>query len=115
MNTFQPVPNDAQFCCDSARDLASIYDQREARTVDCGCPNGAGKHQLDRDANPQGISVLAIARDLSMDHVDRDYTELRTHLIALRQNDGLDTTFEWAQELNLREWIHTQRTMFAAA
>lgn len=77
--------------------------------------NTTSRHRLDRDLNPQGLSVLAIARDLSMDHVDRDYTELRTRLIALRQNDGLDTTFEWAQELNLREWIHTQRTMFAAA
>ncbi len=73
------------------------------------------RHRLDRDTNPQGISVLAIARDLSMDHVDRDYTELRTRLIAMRQNDGHDTTFEWAQELNLRDWIHTQRTTFTAA
>lgn len=77
--------------------------------------NTTSQHRLNRDTNPQGISVLAVARDLSMDHVDRDYTELRTHLIALRQNDGQDTTFEWAQELNLREWINTQRNMFTAA
>lgn len=77
--------------------------------------NTTSRHRLDRDLNPRAVSVLALARDLSMDHVDRDYTELRTRLIALRQNDGLDTTFEWAQELNLREWINTQRTTFTAA
>lgn len=115
MNTFQPVPDNARFCCESIRPIAKLYDARMADRMECGCSNGAGKHKLDRDTNPQGISVLAIARDLSMDHVDREYTELRTHLIALRQNDGQDTTFEWAQELNLREWIKTQRTTFTAA
>ncbi|MBD8057252.1 hypothetical protein ICV35_26810, partial [Rhodococcus ruber] len=30
-------------------------------------------HRCGTDTNPQGISVLALARDLSMDHVDRDY------------------------------------------
>lgn len=115
MNTFQPVPDNARFCCDSIRPLVNLYDLRDAELIDCCCPNGAGTHRLNRDTNPQGISVLAVARDLSMDHVDRDYTELRVRLIALRQNDGLDTTFEWAQELNLREWINTQRTTFAAA
>lgn len=77
-------------------------------------PTIVGRHRQAEAGEPNRPSVLGIARRISADHPERDYTQIREKIIAHRQDTGIDVSFEWAQELNLRAYIETARNSIAA-